>query len=158
MFNKKFSLKVVQGFTLVELMVVIAIIACLTMVSLPGLLKFLAKAKRSEAYLYLRTLAQAQKSYFIEHGTYTKNIGGSSGLGWQPEGTFNYSYGFPDGAEGEGHFTGQLKTSPALLSGASVSRTGFTLYAAGQIYGDKPDIISIDEKNVIKIVSDALTE
>lgn len=126
------------------------------MLSLPSLWTFLAKAKRSEAYLYLRTIAQAQKIYFIEHGSYTKNIGGADGLGWQPEGTFNYTYGFPDGAEGEGYFTGLLKTPASALAGASISRNGFTIYAAGNIYGDKPDIISIDHRHVIRIVSDAL--
>lgn len=154
--GKNFLYDLVQGFTLVELMIVIAIIACLSFISIPSLLKFVAKAKRSEAYLYLKTVAHAQKSYFIEHGTYSKNIGGKEGLGWQPEGIFNYTYGFPDGAEAEGHFTGALKTPASLLSGATVSRMGFTIYAAGYIYGEKPDILSIDERNVIKIVSDAL--
>ncbi len=146
------------GFTLIELMIIVAIIAFLSMLSVPSLLRVLAKAKRAEAYLYLHTLAQAQKAYHAEHGSYTKKIGkkGSDSLQWEPEGNYNYTYGFPEGAEGDGHFTGQLNTPPSLLSGATISKNGFILYAAGYIYGDKPDIISIDHHHVIRIVNDAL--
>ncbi len=144
-----------QGFTLIELMIVIAIIACLSMVSVPSLMKFLAKAKRAEAYIHLRMLANAEKAYFAEYGKYTKSLG-ADGLGWKPEGMVNYTYGFSDGASGESHFIGQLKTPASALAGATVSRDGFAIYAAGQIYGEKPDILSIDQHNVIKIVSDAL--
>lgn len=157
MSGKKVLQKNASGFTLVELMIVIAIIAFLSMLSIPSLLRVLAKAKRSEAYLYLRTIAHAQKAHFIEHGSYTKNIGGADGLGWRPEGIYNYTYGFADGSEGEAHFTGTLKTAASALSGATISRSGFIIYAAGHIYGDKPDVISIDERNVIKIVHDALS-
>ena len=146
-----------KGFTLVELMIVIAIIAFLSMVSVPHLMKFLAKAKRSEAYLYLRTLAQAERAHFMEHGAYTKKLGGAQGLGWRPEGAFYYSYGFADGAEGVEHFVGSAKTAASSLAGATVSKEGFVIYAAGQIYGDKPDVLSIDQNNVIKVVSDGLS-
>lgn len=145
-----------RGFTLIELMIVIAIIACLSMISVPSLMKFLAKAKRAEAYIHLRMLANAQKAYFAEHGRYTKNIG-SSGLGWVPDGAVNYTYGFCDGAAGESYFIGELKTQPSALTGSSISQNGFILCAAGQIYGEKIDIISINERCVIKILSDALS-
>lgn len=144
------------GFTLVELMIVVAIVAFLSMVSIPSLMKFLAKSKRSEAYLYLRTLAQAEKSYYIETASYTKKLAGADGLGWKPEGAFYYTYGFPDGGEGKGHFTGQLKTPASALSGAGITRDGFTIYAAGNIYGSTIDILSIDQNGVIKIVQDGL--
>ena len=62
------------GFTLFELMIVIAIIAALSALSVPSLMRYAAKAKRAEAYLYLRTLAHAQKAYFVETGDlYKKN-------------------------------------------------------------------------------------
>lgn len=153
-FLKGLSMQVYRGFTLIELMIVIAIIACLSMISAPSLMKFLAKAKRAEAYIHLRALANAQKAYFAEFGSYTKNLG-DRGLGWKLEGLVNYTYGFNEGA-GESHFIGQLKTPASALAGASIGRDSFTIYAAGHIYGEKPDILSIDQHNMIKIVSDAL--
>lgn len=145
-----------EGFSLIELMIVVAIIAFLSMISVPAMMKFLAKAKRAEAYIHLRTLANAQKIYWAEFGKYTKNLGGAEGLGWKPEGTHNYTYGLSGGSAGESHFIGQLKTPASDLAGAHVSRDGFAIYAAGHIYGEKPDILAIDQNNVISIVSDAL--
>ena len=57
----------------------------------------------------------------------------------------------------ENHFIGQLKAPASLLSGATISREGFTMYAAAYIYQDIPDILSIDQNNEIKLVSDALS-
>jgi prepilin-type N-terminal cleavage/methylation domain-containing protein len=144
-----------KGFTLLELMIVVAIIAALSAFSVPSLMRYAAKAKRTEAYLYLRTLAHAQKAYFVEHGTYTKKIG-AEGLRWKPEGPHQYTYGFSGGAAGETHYVGQSKAPTSLLSGASLSREGFTIYAAAYIYQEIPDILSIDQNNEIKLISDAL--
>ncbi len=144
------------GFTMIELMIVIAIIAFLSMISIPSLMKIMAKSKRAEAYLYLRTLAQAQKAYHIEHGTYSKKLSGPDSIGWKPEGTFYYTYGFPEGGEGKGYMSGLLKTPCSALSGATVSKEGFAIYAAGAIYGTAIDILSIDQHGVIKIVQDGL--
>lgn len=145
---------VFSGFSLLELMIVIAIIAVLSMISMPSLMKTLAKAKRAEAYIHLRSLANAQKAYFAECGSYTKNL--CTDLHWKPEGNVLYTYGFSDGADGETHFVGQLKTPASALSGASISANGFTLYAAGLIYGEKPDILTVDQHGAIKIVHDGL--
>ncbi len=144
-----------NGFTLIELLIVIAIIAVLSMISVPSLMKMLAKSKRTEAYLYLRTLAQAQKVHFAEHGSYTTQLTGASGLGWKPEGSFLYTYGFPGGA-GETHFIGQSDVPASALQGASITPHGFVLRAAGRIYGEKLDIISLDHAHVFTLVSDAL--
>ncbi len=145
-----------EGFTLIELMIVVAIIACLSMLAVPNLMKVLAKAKRSEAYLYLRTLAQAQKIYHAEHGKYTTTLNGQGGLGWRPEGSYNYTYGFAGTAEGVGHFVGKLGTSASSLSAAKIGDTTFTIAAAGKIYGDTVDILTINEEGTLTQVSDAL--
>src|SRR5690348_1259039 len=104
------------GHTLIEVMVVIAIIAFLAMLAMPSFMRFLAKAKRSEAYMNLGSLYIAQKAYWAEHGTYTTNLNGPNGAGWKPEGytsggaqeRFHYTYGFAGGKEGESVFTGKL--------------------------------------------------
>ena len=145
-----------HGFTLVELMIVVALVACLSMLAVPHLMKVLAKAKRSEAYLYLRTLAQAQKLYCAEHGRYTCVLNGKGGLGWKPEGFFNYTYGFPGTTEGTGHFIGALKTPASELASAQVGEATFTIAAAGKIYGEKVDILTINELGEIVLISDAL--
>lgn len=140
-----------------ELMVVIAIIAFLSMISIPSLMKFLAKAKRTEVFVNLGSLAMAQKTYFAEHGSYTTNLNAKDGLGWKPEGNFNYSYGFNEGAEGQNYFIGKLKAPASALSESRISPNGFTIFAAADIDGDgKLDVVSINEKNEIKIAQDDL--
>jgi type IV pilus assembly protein PilA len=156
-----------KGFTLIELMIVIAIIALLAALSIPTFSKIMAKTKRTEAYINLHAIYTAQKAYWAEHGTYTTQLYGIEGAGWQPEGyhgggadeQFYYTYGFAGGAEGQSYFTGKLQTSSAYLSGTKADKTSFIAYAVGDIDGDgQPDILSIDQNKVIKIVNDDLQE
>lgn len=153
---ENFLRKFKAGFTLIELMVVIAIIAFLTMISIPSLMSFLAKAKRTEAYVNLSSLAMAQKSYFAEHGKYTTNLSGPGGLNWKPSGSCKYSYGF-SGSEGKNYFSGQLNADSGALSQSNVSPDGFLVCAAADIDGDGvADIIGIDQDNQVKIIQDDL--
>lgn len=146
------------GFTLIELMVVVAIIAFLSMISIPSLTKFLAKAKRSEAYVNLGSLAMAQKAYWAEHGTYATALNGPDSLNWKPQGNFQYTYGFATGTNGVNHFIGKLGTAASALTGSQISPDGFKIYAAGDIDGDgEPDILSVDENSVITLVKDDLS-
>lgn len=150
------SIKKRAGFTLIELMIVIAIIAILSMISMPSLTRFLAKAKRTEAYVNLASLAMAEKTYWAEHGSYTTQLG-SGGLNWKPEGNYNYTYGFPQGQEGVNYYTGALKAPASDLAGAQTSEAGFTIRAAADIDGDgKPDILEINQDNKITIIQDDL--
>lgn len=142
------------GFTLIELMIVVAIVAFLASLTLPRLTNFLAKAKRTEAYVNLSSIATAQKAYFAEHGKYTKNL---RNLGWKPEGDYNYSYGFADGSEGSNYYLGKAKGSAADLSRSQINDDGFIICAAGDIDNDgKCDVISIDQNNKISILEDDL--
>ena len=154
-----------NGFTLIELMIVVAIIAFLAMISVPSFTHFLAKAKRAEAYMNLSSLYTAQKAYWAEHGRYSTILSGEGGIGWKPEGykggggneKFYYTYGFAEGAEGKNYFTGKLGTSHANLSMAHAGEHGFLIVAAGDIDGDgKPDILTVDHDNNIIIVTDDL--
>ncbi|WP_260392858.1 pilin [Neisseria meningitidis] len=62
-----------KGFTLIELMIVIAIVGILAAVALPAYQDYTARAQVSEAIL----LAEGQKSavteYYLNHGIWPKN-------------------------------------------------------------------------------------
>lgn len=152
------------AFSLIELMIVVAIIAFLAMVSVPTFTRFLAKAKRAEAYMNLNSIYAAEKAHWAERGTYTDVLNGEGGVGWKPEGykgggtheNFYYTYGF-GGSEGRTYFTGKLGTASSHLNAAHASKNGFVAVAAGDILGNgKPDILTVDENSKITIVQDAL--
>jgi type IV pilus assembly protein PilA len=63
-------LKNKKGFTLIELMIVVAIIGILAAIAIPNFLKFQAKSKQSEAKTNLKAIFTAQTSYFGEENTF----------------------------------------------------------------------------------------
>lgn len=65
------SLKRQNGFTLVELMVVVAIIGLLSAVAIPNFKKYQAKAKVSEAKLQLSAAYTAEQSFFSDFNMYS---------------------------------------------------------------------------------------
>jgi len=142
-----------RGFTLIELMIVVAIIAFLAMIAIPNYLKFVARSKRAEAQVILASLYAAEKAYFVENSAYTNDL---KALGWKPEGKVHYTYGF-GGAEGTNYIKGDLGGDMGALSQSKADKAGFVAVAVADIDGDgKPDVLTIDDKKDLKIVQDDL--
>jgi type IV pilus assembly protein PilA len=77
-----------KGFTLIELMIVVAIIGILAAIAIPNFLKFQAKSKQSEAKSNLGAIYTGEISFFGE----TNQYGDFNLINWSPSGTPRYHY------------------------------------------------------------------
>lgn len=80
-----------KGFTLIELMIVVAIIGILAAIAIPNFLKFQCKGRQSEAKTNLGGIFTAEKSFFSTYNEYSSSL---PAINWTPSGCPRYVYGF----------------------------------------------------------------
>jgi len=76
-----------SGFTLIELMIVVAIIGILAAIAIPNFMKFQARARQSEAKGNLKAMFTASKSMFAEQAKLECGM-----CGFKPEAGGRYGY------------------------------------------------------------------
>lgn len=102
-----------RGFSLVELMIVVAIIGLLSAIAIPNYQNMVLRAKRSEAVPNLRGIGDAEQAYFVSYDTWIEADGNPSSslyaldqlphpfdgtmtgwtdLGWEPDGEVRCRY------------------------------------------------------------------
>lgn len=63
-----------RGFTLIELMIVVAIIAILAAIAYPSYTDYVKRGNRAAAQTYMLDLAQREQQYFLDTRSYTDSV------------------------------------------------------------------------------------
>lgn len=111
------SLKRQDGFTLVELMVVVAIIGLLSAVAIPNFKKYQAKAKVSEAKLQLSAAYTAESAFFSDYNIYGTCL---AYMGFDPSAETPSRY-FAIGFKSGGAINGTSGATPTLTYATAVN-------------------------------------
>ncbi len=85
------SLRRARGFTLIELMIVIAIIGILSSIAVPYFIQYQARARQGEVKAELKSWYSAVTSVFAERGTYSETL---ADTGFSPQRGNRYQYIF----------------------------------------------------------------
>ncbi len=78
-----------RGFTLIELMIVVAIIGILAAIAIPNFIRFQARSKQGEAKSNLKSLFTAERSFYQEKDRYSALV---DEIGFSPERGNRYGY------------------------------------------------------------------
>jgi len=69
------------GFTLIELMIVVAIIGIISAIGYPSYDSFMKKTRRSDGTVALQKMADRQERFYLQNSTYTTNTANVGGTG-----------------------------------------------------------------------------
>ena len=121
-----------KGFSLVELMVVVAIIGILAAVAVPSVNKYMAKARQSEAKANLSAYYGAQKIFYTDYTIFDSQF---TVIGYKPEGRMRYNVGTDVagaliGVLNAAGYTGGI-TSTAYRTRATLATGGYCQNVAG---------------------------
>jgi type IV pilus assembly protein PilA len=120
-----------KGFTLIELMIVVAIIGILAAIAIPNFIKFQARSKQSEAKANLKAIFTAQKAFFQEKDRFSTLTGE---VGFEPERNNRYAYFLAPGT------TIELRDTTTIVQGTTYTGIAVDTFkytsALAQAYAD----------------------
>ncbi len=112
-----------KGFTLIELMIVVAIIGILAAIAIPNFIRFQARSKQAEAKTNLKAVFTGQKSRFGERDAYSNALGD---IGFAPErgNRYQYDLGAPLSAGGAACAANEDRTAAVAVQPTGTQACG----------------------------------
>lgn len=124
-----------KGFTLTELLIVVAIIGILAVIAIPAYVGQTKRAARTEAYTNLQTLRLLEEQYYAENGCYYRTGATPVCTDTTISGVANiqaatFLPGFKPGDAASLNYSYSIETTTA--TGSTTPATAFTATATGQ--------------------------
>ena len=120
----------VRGFTLLELLITVAIVGILAAIALPSYAQYVIRANRTQAKQFMTDVANRQEQYLLDQRSYAGAIG-SGGLGMTPPSETFGLYTFATAAGGNDCLGAALPapgyTITATATGGQASDGGLCL-------------------------------
>ena len=94
--------KLTAGFTLIEMMIVVAILGIISAIALPSYTEYVQRGKRSDAKVELLRMAQLQESYFVQNLSYASTTAqlGFTGIVESEQMEYTIELDVPAGCDG----------------------------------------------------------
>jgi type IV pilus assembly protein PilE len=134
-----------QGFTIIELMIVVVVIAVLSAIALPSYTDYVTRSKLAEAYAHLADLRVKMEQFYMDNRRYSSDTAG---------GTCGIAGGNTPTAQGTKYFTFTCASSSANAAGDQayvLTATGIAGEGLGGI------AFSIDQANAKRTTVTAST-
>ena len=116
-----------RGFTLIEVMIVVAVIAILAAVAMPAYFESVRKSRRADAITLLNQVAQEQERWRANNATFSPSLG-SGGLRVTPAATAVTTTGTISSSQFNGP-SGYYRISVSTDSALNVDRTRYDAVA-----------------------------
>ena len=136
-----------NGFTLIELMVVVAIIGVLGAVAYPSYTSYMKKSARADAKVGLVKLADKQERFYLQNNKYTLDITSAAGLNTGVTGDTSEE-GYYDFTVTSGDLVNEfLLTATAVTTKSQAGDTGCTVMTLSSTGAKEPNGNPTTEKD-----------